>query len=141
MFLATAVACRTRRRRVRRAAALAATVLLAVGVSVWLWRREPAHQPLETNRPTQVTPLRLIRITPTCPEHCPDRAAVQSRAKRRSLSAGRPPTTYERFLFAARTRKPVAGKRPSVAATIDEVIERLTRDPDADAEQLSNRPA
>ena len=124
-----------RRRHIRRVATLAAAAtLVAVTVSVRLWRQEPVQQPLEANRPTAVVSAAPDPIDGDTPERG---VAVKSPLEERSLSAGRPATTYERFVFAAHTRTPVTGKRPSVVAMVDEVIEQLRRDPDADVEQLA----
>jgi hypothetical protein len=123
-----------RRRQIRRAAALATTVLVAVTASIWLWRQEPAHQPPEVNRPRPIAPNAPDPNRADAPKRT---VAVESAGDERSLSTGRPPTTYERFLFVAYTRKSVAGGRPAAVATIDQVIEQLARDPGADAEQLA----
>ena len=129
-----------RRRRVRGAAALAATVFVAVGVSLWFWRKEAPHQPLEANGSPRGVPTAPAPNHAAAFEHAEaseHAAAAPARREERSLSAGRPPTTYERFLFAVHTHKPVGTERASLVATVDEVIEHLTRDPDADAEQLA----
>ncbi len=134
-----------RRRRIRRVAALAATTLAAttlaaVALSVWLGRQEPARRPLEASRPRQIAPTRPDPNHADAPQpaDAPQHAMVAQRPSgAKPLSAGRPPTTYERFLFAVHTRRSAAGKPPSPVAKIDEVIGQLTRDPQADAEQLA----
>ena len=55
----------------------------------------------------------------------------------KSLSVGRAPTTYERFLFAVQTGKQAAEGSASMAAMIDEVIEQIRCNPDADVEELA----
>ncbi len=48
--------------------------------------------------------------------------------------AGRPATTYERFMFVARSSPPRAVRTPT--ATLDEVVERLVKSPHTDARQV-----
>jgi len=123
-----------RRRHVCRAAVLAVTAVVAVAVSAPFWWPEPARRPVEANRPAPVASTAPDPNGVGAPEPA---VAVQSPTQERSLSARRPPTAYERFVFAAHTLKPVTGKRPSAIAKIDEVIEQLRRDPDANARQLA----
>ena len=148
-----------RRRHIRRVAALATAIaaMVAVSVSVRLWRQEPTQHPLEVNRPTAAVAVTPNSIHDDAPQRdvpqrdVPQRDVPQRDVPQRdvvdkptieekSLSAGRPATTYERFLFAVHTRKPVAQRRPSVVAmvaTVDKAIEQLCRDPDTDVEQLA----
>lgn len=126
-----------RARRIRHASALVVTIAVAVVASVWLWQPEAARERLEANRPRQVVPT-----TPDRRHFEVHRQAVAVKPTKvpsvePSLSAGRSPTTYERFLFSAHMHQPVVQRRPSVAAAIDQVIEQLTGDPDADAGELA----
>ncbi len=125
-----------RRRHIRRVASLAAAIaaMVAVTVSVQLWRQEPTQHPLEVNRPTAAVAVVPDSIHDDAPEHdVEDKSPIEER----SLSAGRPATTYERFLFAVHTRKPVTGRRSLAVAAVDKAIEQLCRDPDTDVEQLA----
>ena len=134
-------AAQRRRRRIECAAALATAVAVVLSVSIWVWRQPPAQEPLEANRPADVAP------GTSDPNHAapdanhpqaPQRVVVTDPPDDKgSLSAGRPPTTYERFMFAVATRKAGATSRSSAVARIDEVIEQLMRDPRVDAEQLA----
>lgn len=135
-------AAQRRRRRMGYTAALATAVAVALSVSIWIWRQGPAQKPLEANRPADVAPATPDPNHAAVPDpnqaQAPQRVvAVASPDDKESLSAGRPPTTYERFILVVGTHKAVATNRPSAVARIDEVIEQLIRDPHADAEQLA----
>ncbi len=123
-----------RRRRVRRLAAVAASLLVAGSVSVWLWWPGQAHGPLKTHHEERAAPAspELNQVAPS--EHI---AVVPSPSVEKSLSAGRPPTTYERFLFTVQTRDSITSESPSLADTVEEVVEQLAGDADADARQLA----
>ena len=127
-------AAQRRRRRIEYTAALATAVAVGLSVSIWIWRQGPTHEPLEANRPTDFVPAAPDPNHAQAPQRV---ATVVSSDDKGSLSAGRPPTTYERFIFGVATRKAGATNRPSAVARIDEVLEQLMRDPRADAEQLA----
>ncbi len=124
-----------RRRRMRPAMALAASILLAVTLSARLWLPAPTPQPTQTKQPATHASVPTA-VEPSRPDAPPTWADQPS--PHDALSAGRPPTAYERLFFAVRTGKPVASAQSTMGiATIDRLIQQLTQDPTASAEQLA----
>lgn len=134
-----------RRNRMRRSGALAAcvlaaSVLLAVFLSIRSARHEPGPEALEASRPPQVAPSdRAVNPVedspqPSLPE---EPAAVEPPRDEIAVSAGRPANVRERFLFIALTHNRRAEEARAAAVAMEEVLERLVEEPDADVEQLA----
>jgi len=115
------------RGQMRRVTAIAAT-LAAVAALTVAWNRKTSLplQPVE-NPGSVAEELAVDNPTPADSE---DVRAIE-------LSAGRPPTAYERLIFLART-----GARPTVpiGARLDSAIHQLVLHPDADARPLVESP-
>ncbi len=134
-----------RRNRLRRSGALAAcvlaaSVLLAVFLSTRSARQEPAEGTLEASRPPQVAPtdreVNPVEDSPR-PDSPEDPPAVESPREEITVPAGRPANARERFLFIALTHNRRAEEARVAAAAMEEVLERLVEEPDADVEQLA----
>ncbi|MBN1588248.1 MAG: hypothetical protein JW888_01900, partial [Pirellulales bacterium] len=100
-FVAGAVVC---------AAALATMLVVGATVSLWLCGPKPGQGPVAPHDVARVDPP---AISPTGKAPSEDVAVVQSPAKDELLSAGRPPTAYERVFFMARSRRLNTARRPS----------------------------
>lgn len=53
-----------------------------------------------------------------------------------NFSAGRPPTTYERLLFVAKTRIQEPSTPPSATAALEKAVDRIANEPAADARAI-----
>lgn len=139
---------RKRRLSLFPAAAISAALVAAVCVGIGLWQNlqddvPRAHRlPLNVaNQGTRTQPREPQKVVVAV--NAPQNVAVES-----SLSAGRAPTIHERVLFAARSRwtaKLAAGATSGLAAAepspvpsdeVDQLIDRLLDDKNADVEQL-----
>ena len=116
------------RRRTRQTIALAAAAVLAFAICGVVWNRQRNTLP----------PQAAIDSTSVPEAIQPSDPVLISDDKGQSISAvaGRLPTTYERFVFAARTRTQVPTTAPTLRTTIDEAIDKLTRDPDTKVTQV-----
>lgn len=117
------------RSRLRRAspatywvAVVATTVLVAVATSLCLWRPEPTREPIATKHLKKVESALPVNQHNNQTELI---VATESQPKDDTLSAGRPPTNYERILFIAATRKSVTVRQSAAAAKINQAIEEI----------------
>jgi len=115
------------RGRIQRVAAIAALLATVVALDV-AWNRQAGQprQPVES--PGEI--VEKLAVDNPTPADNGDVRAIE-------LSAGRPPTAYERLVFNAR-----AGTRPTVpiAAMLNSAIHQLSLHPDADARPLVDLP-
>ncbi len=119
---------RRRRRRIVVASALAASMLAALTASLHFY--EPGSVAAIDASPP---------VTPVVPEPSPTHVvespvAEPSAAKEQPRVTVRAPTSYERFIFAARS--PRTSNRPTAAVVVNQLIERLTLDPELDVSRL-----
>ena len=115
------------RGRMQRITAIAAT-LAAVAALAVAWNRQAAPLP----RPEEDS----IAVVERRPVDQP-RPATQSDTRAIELSAGRPPTAYERLVFIARTKTQSAAP---VAAMVNSAIDDLASHPDAAARSFVYLP-
>jgi len=133
------------------AAGLAVSAMVLVGVSVLFSRHDSGmngatarqSEPDDHMTPEEVTPDATEEIAEASP-------APRVRRQETATSDPRAPTVYEQFIFAARAPR-VMGEAPSSAvaavaatpapsprATIDEIVDRLAADADADPGELAD---
>ena len=117
-----------RRRRVVYAIPLAAAAAVALAAFSGLWDRPDETQSAQA--PRVVAPL------PEDSRPIDSLLTIGVEDVQESISIGRSPTTYERFVFAARNSP--RGPATSPMAAMDDAIGLLTADPDSDASQALN---
>ncbi len=105
-------------------AAVAAVVFCAI-----LWNRHEDTQSAQANRNT----LPRGNNSDLADTGNTDRTPIDQ-----SQLGGRPPTGYERFVFAVRTSALVPAT--TMSATIDEAINQLRQNPESNANQIVNSP-
>ena len=121
-----------RRRRSRRVAAMAATILIVLAASYQLWHGPSAVAPHE-DLLTQADPA----TSAPSDDGVPEQASAEPIAENaHSISLGRPASTYEQFVFTARVHQREIARQRSAVIALEKAIDRLARDPNADARQL-----
>lgn len=113
------------RRRVLRLLPLATAALLVVAVAIFKW--SPSEETQFTRADRQTPPVNDLGTSAS--SAVSDGVATESQD-----STGRLPTTYERFMFAARTRLPSTTESPM--ARIEAAVNRLVQNPGSDAHQV-----
>ena len=114
------------RRKFRLAMASAAAAIAFVAAVVLVWHREKER---ESAQVIQDSPRKLVDSDSAKRPLTDDTKSIEP-----SPSAGRPPTAYERFVFVARAGVEV---HPSlIAARIDDAIQRVASNADADPAQV-----
>jgi hypothetical protein len=127
------------RRRVWRVAALAATIVVVAALSLWQYQqsrsREARRIPIaQGSLPTApVAPGAHAESVSAAPDVT---VATEVRPGEDTFSGSRPPTAYERLIFAAQRRQSAAARSPMTAAAVDKLIEDMTRGLDVSAEHL-----
>jgi HEAT repeat protein len=121
------------RRHRWRAAALAATVLVALGAAVWLIDDRPKSQVQHFEQDSRIAQKDADQTRRAAPESISAVDALQDKAP---LSVGRSPTAIERLAFTVSRRGRPTAESGLSAVTMNELIESLVREPNADAEEL-----
>ncbi|MGI9457660.1 MAG: HEAT repeat domain-containing protein [Aeoliella sp.] len=122
------------RRLAWRAIPLTAAAILAAVFFIVPRQDRPQEISTVENGPERSIPHPSMpdRVTTPGPISIDWRAESEPAASGDSLSAGRPPTAYERILFLARTRLQEPTTPPTATVALEKVIDQLATDPAMD---------